>query len=134
MGAMIESNLGAGNQPFLLNQVQLYLHSKLEEQRQTTGKVRLSVHPEAHEGLGVSCYAWMTSPLRRYVDLLNQWQLVAAVRGERPPFNRNSEGLLASLRDSVGKIQILNPSEDVREVLEITKLNQIFDVRDEVTP
>lgn len=41
-------------------------------------------------------------------------------------------GLLASLRDSVGKIQILNPSEDVREVLEITKLNQIFDVRDEV--
>ena len=37
-------------------------------------------------------------------------------------------GLLASLRDTVGKIQILNPSEDVREVLEITKLNQIFEV------
>lgn len=65
---------------------------------QTSGKVRMSVHAEAHEGLGVSGYAWMTSPLRRYVDLLNQWQLVAAVRGERPPFNRNSEGLLASLR------------------------------------
>jgi exoribonuclease-2 len=30
---------------------------------QSTGKVRLSVHPEAHEGLGVSCYAWMSSPL-----------------------------------------------------------------------
>ena len=43
-------------------------------------------------------------------------------------------GLLASLRDIVPKIQILNPSEDVREVLEITKLNQIFDVRDEVAP
>ena len=43
-------------------------------------------------------------------------------------------GLLASLRGTVAKIQILNPSEDVREVLEITKLNQIFEVRDEVAP
>jgi exoribonuclease-2 len=65
---------------------------------QSTGKVRMSVHPEAHEGLGVSCYAWMTSPLRRYVDLLNQWQLVAALSGQRPAFNRNSDTLLASLR------------------------------------
>jgi exoribonuclease II len=65
---------------------------------QSTGKVRLSVHPEAHEGLGVSCYAWMSSPLRRYVDLVNQWQLVAALSGKRPPFARNSDSLLAALR------------------------------------
>jgi exoribonuclease II len=65
---------------------------------QSTGKVRLSVHPEAHEGLGVSCYAWMSSPLRRYVDLLNQWQLVAALKGQRAPFSRNSDALLAALR------------------------------------
>ena len=37
-------------------------------------------------------------------------------------------GLLASLRNTVSKIQILNPSEDVREALEVTKLNQIFEV------
>ena len=37
-------------------------------------------------------------------------------------------GLLASLRDTVDKIQILNPCEDVREALEVTKLNQIFEV------
>jgi exoribonuclease-2 len=56
------------------------------------------VHPEAHEGLGVSCYAWMSSPLRRYVDLLNQWQLAAALAGRRPPFVRTSDALLAALR------------------------------------
>jgi anti-anti-sigma factor len=39
-------------------------------------------------------------------------------------------GLLASLKDSVGKIQIHNPSDDVREVLETTKLNQIFEVHE----
>jgi len=65
---------------------------------QSTGKVRLSVHPEAHEGLGVGCYAWMSSPLRRYVDLVNQWQLVASLLGRRPPFTRTSEGLLSVLR------------------------------------
>ena len=65
---------------------------------QSTGKVRLSVHPEAHEGLGVSCYAWMSSPLRRYVDLVNQWQLLAALTGQRPAFSRNSDALLAALR------------------------------------
>ena len=65
---------------------------------QSTGKVRLSVHPEAHEGLGVGCYAWMSSPLRRYVDLVNQWQLVASLQGRRPPFTRTSEGLLSALR------------------------------------
>jgi exoribonuclease-2 len=33
-----------------------------------------------HEGLGVTQYAWSTSPLRRYVDLVNQWQLLACVQ------------------------------------------------------
>lgn len=65
---------------------------------QSSGKVRLSVHPEAHGGLGLSCYAWMTSPLRRYVDLVNQRQLAAALSGARAPVTRNSETLLAALR------------------------------------
>jgi exoribonuclease-2 len=42
-------------------------------------KVRMGARPLPHAGLGVSCYAWCTSPLRRYVDLLNQWQLIACV-------------------------------------------------------
>jgi len=65
---------------------------------QSTGKVRLSVHPETHDALGVSAYAWFSSPLRRYVDLVNQWQLAAALRGARAPFGRTSEALLAALR------------------------------------
>ena len=65
---------------------------------QASGKVRMSVHAEAHEGLGLACYAWMSSPLRRYVDLVNQWQLVAALGGRRPPFARSSEALLAAMR------------------------------------
>jgi len=65
---------------------------------QAVGKVRLTVHPEAHQGLGLDCYAWLTSPLRRYVDLLNQWQLAAAVQGRKPPLARSSEALLTAMR------------------------------------
>ncbi len=53
-------------------------------------KVRMSVHAEPHEGLGVSCYAWSTSPLRRYVDLVNQRQLVALVQGAPAPYDRDA--------------------------------------------
>jgi exoribonuclease-2 len=67
---------------------------------QSSGKVRMSVHAEAHEGLGLGCYAWLSSPLRRYVDLVNQWQLVAALGARKPPFARSSEVLLAALRAS----------------------------------
>ncbi len=65
---------------------------------QSSGKVRMSVHAAAHEGLGLACYAWLSSPLRRYVDLVNQWQLTAALGARKPPFARTSEVLLGALR------------------------------------
>ena len=43
-------------------------------------RTRMQTSPAPHEGLGVEQYAWSTSPLRRYVDLVNQWQLLACVR------------------------------------------------------
>src|SRR5260364_1865 len=43
-------------------------------------RTRMQITPAPHEGLGVAQYAWSTSPLRRYVDLVNQWQLLACVR------------------------------------------------------
>ena len=46
-------------------------------------KVRLGTQPAPHAGIGVAQYAWATSPLRRYVDLVNQWQIVACARHGR---------------------------------------------------
>ncbi|MCX7243671.1 MAG: RNB domain-containing ribonuclease [Polaromonas sp.] len=46
-------------------------------------KVRMGTRALPHAGLGVKSYAWSTSPLRRYVDLVNQWQLIACVRNGR---------------------------------------------------
>ncbi len=66
---------------------------------QTAGKVRMTTSPLPHEGLGVAQYAWSSSPLRRYVDLLNQWQLIACLNGETPHFKARSDRLFAALRD-----------------------------------
>ncbi len=66
---------------------------------QGAGKVRMSTVPAGHEGLGVESYAWASSPLRRYVDLVNQRQLLALTQGEGLPYRRSDEALLAAMRD-----------------------------------
>ena len=43
-------------------------------------KVRMGTRPAPHAGMGVAQYTWATSPLRRYVDLVNQWQIIACTR------------------------------------------------------
>ncbi len=67
------------------------------------GKVRMTSAPAPHIGLGVTHYAWSSSPLRRYVDLVNQWQLIAVLSrrdGEDAapaPFAPKSEQLLGAI-------------------------------------
>lgn len=39
-------------------------------------------------------------------------------------------GLITGLRDLGVNVQVFNPSDDVREVLEVTKLNQLLEVRE----
>ncbi|TSA13297.1 MAG: RNB domain-containing ribonuclease [Betaproteobacteria bacterium] len=66
---------------------------------QSNGKVRMTTVASPHQGLGVSHYIWASSPLRRYIDLLNQWQLLACVSGRAPPFGKNSADLMAAMRE-----------------------------------
>lgn len=66
---------------------------------QVGGKVRMTTSALPHEGLGVACYAWSTSPLRRYADLINQWQLIAALTAKTAPFAPRSAELFAAMRD-----------------------------------
>jgi len=63
-------------------------------------KVRMGARALPHAGLGVPSYAWSTSPLRRYVDLVNQWQIIAAARhgtaaALAAPFKPKDAALLA---------------------------------------
>ena len=66
---------------------------------QNNGKTRMTTSPEPHQGLGVDQYAWSSSPLRRYVDLVNQRQIISLVQGSDPVYPPRSEKLLAIVRD-----------------------------------
>ena len=55
----------------------------------------LSLHPASHWALGLDAYTQVTSPLRRYGDLVQQRQLSAHLAGERPPYD--ADGLLKVL-------------------------------------
>lgn len=55
---------------------------------QKGAKTRMETEPGSHEWLGVSHYAWSSSPLRRFSDLANQRQLVAALGGAVPAYEK----------------------------------------------
>ena len=82
---------------------------------QTMGRVRMQTQPGPHQGLGVNNYAWSTSPLRRYSDLLNQWQMLS-VLGHRPPVFKGNE---AELFSSVTQFDTLyNQYGDFQDTIE----------------
>ncbi|MBQ8828518.1 MAG: RNB domain-containing ribonuclease [Burkholderiaceae bacterium] len=62
---------------------------------QHMSRVKLTSVPGPHDGIGVDYYAWSTSPLRRYVDMVNQRQLIAVLKGEIPPYKQNDSDLFA---------------------------------------
>lgn len=66
---------------------------------QSGGLARMTTVPSPHDGLGVAQYAWSSSPLRRYVDLINQRQLLALLTGAPAPYHAGDESLLAAVRD-----------------------------------
>ena len=60
---------------------------------QSMGRVKMSTTPGPHDGMGVAQYAWCTSPLRRYVDLVNQRQLISAVLDRTPSYRPSDTDL-----------------------------------------
>ncbi|HET7833387.1 MAG TPA: RNB domain-containing ribonuclease [Gallionella sp.] len=66
---------------------------------QNNGKVKMSTVAAPHQGLGVAQYMWSSSPLRRYVDLVNQRQIIAMLHDSEPAYAKNDTALYAAMRD-----------------------------------
>ena len=62
---------------------------------QRMGRVKMTSVPGPHDGIGVPYYAWSTSPLRRYVDMVNQRQIIATLKGEKVPYRNNDSELFS---------------------------------------
>jgi exoribonuclease-2 len=66
---------------------------------QSNGKVKMSTVPAPHQGLGVAQYMWSSSPLRRYIDFVNQRQIISLLREDPPAYTNNDTTLFAVMRD-----------------------------------
>jgi exoribonuclease-2 len=77
------------------------------------GPTILDVEPARHASLGVSAYSPVTSPLRRYTDLMNQAQLMSLAATGRPRWSKAelTEALpyLSARVEAAGRIQRFRP-------------------------
>jgi exoribonuclease-2 len=74
------------------------------QQRKLLSRAEFQLEPGVHHGLGVEAYTTVTSPIRRYVDLLMQRQLTAAIKGEPPPYgSEDLQKMLMSLEEAMGQ-------------------------------
>jgi exoribonuclease-2 len=69
-----------------------------EKLRKTFKRSRLSLTPGAHSGLGLGAYTQVSSPIRRYADLVTQQQFTAYLQAKPVPYAR--EELLRILANS----------------------------------
>lgn len=82
---------------------------------QSGGKVTMSTSPAQHQGLGIVQYAWFSSPMRRYVDLINQRQLIALLRREQPPYSKGCSSLLSSISEFEETYEAYNEFQRIME-------------------
>jgi exoribonuclease-2 len=55
--------------------------------RRCMPRSELSISPSRHASLGLDAYTQVTSPIRRYTDLLTHFQIKAHLRGDALPFS-----------------------------------------------
>jgi exoribonuclease-2 len=77
----------------------------LLRQRRLFARAELSTVPERHCNLGMECYSSITSPIRRYMDLVLHRQLRAHFLGEPPPYSLEAmEELITEMNAILPKV------------------------------
>jgi exoribonuclease R len=88
---------------------QLAWHLALRRRLSRTG---VSAEPSRHRGLGLDCYTYFTSPMRRYFDLLVHRQLRSLASGEGPAYDE--KGLLAEAYNADGALRAVHKVQSSR--------------------
>jgi exoribonuclease-2 len=88
--------------------------------RRALQPVALSTHRGRHSGLGLDLYTQVSSPLRRYGDLVMQRQLRAALAGDPPPHDTAELlGIIATIEATEREARRVESAENARWALEV---------------
>jgi len=60
------------------------------KQRRLLGRTQLGTEPRPHSTLGMDVYTAITSPIRRYLDLIVQRQMIHALKGKCCPYTKEA--------------------------------------------
>lgn len=71
------------------------------KQRRFLARAKWSLEPSPHRGMGLDVYTYVTSPLRRYIDLIMQRQVRSLVSGGPALYSQEEAAELLTLTDTV---------------------------------
>jgi exoribonuclease II len=75
---------------------------ELWQDRRRLSRVVMDLKPSPHWGLGLPCYTFATSPIRRYLDLVIHRQLLAVVSGHSPIYtSEDLEQILTTIEPAM---------------------------------
>ncbi|MBN1296937.1 RNB domain-containing ribonuclease, partial [bacterium] len=81
-------------------------------QRRSMPRAEITLHAKRHFSLGVSAYTNVTSPLRRYFDLIAQRQLRAILGIDEPYTYQELDRLLADLEPAVSRATAISQARN----------------------
>ncbi len=81
---------------------------ELWQDRRRLSRVVMDLTPSPHWGLGLPCYTFATSPIRRYLDLVIHRQLLAVVSGHPPIYTpADLEQILTTIEPAMRRAGLL---------------------------
>lgn len=75
--------------------------------RRVMNRVEFGTRPSRHAGLGAEAYVTMTSPIRRFYDLLVEGQILSALRGNPLWTQAEMEGIITEVGPTLAKVGLV---------------------------
>ncbi len=92
--------------------------------RRCMPRSEMSINPSRHSSLGLNCYSQVTSPIRRYTDLLAHFQIKAHLRGDDLPFSPDElQDILYSIGNSAYEATLVERQTNRYWALEFLRRN-----------
>ncbi len=75
--------------------------------RRIMNRVEVSTRPSRHAGLGTEAYLTLTSPIRRFYDLLAEHQILAVLRGTAVMTQEQLEGIISQVGPILARVGLV---------------------------